>query len=250
MAAVAAGAVSVAAQHADPQGIDLSGEYDTVPLAYAGIGGGAPARSVLPLGGVTATARDTLAEDVASLGKGQRIADQRAAAAAAAVAAEREAAAHEAAQRSARERAAAAVDHAGQLVPGGVVAPTTGLITSNFGARWGTTHYGLDIANDIGTPVRSVMDGVVIDSGPVSGFGLWVRIRHDDGTVTVYGHINQTLVTEGQRVTAGEQIATMGNRGQSTGSHLHFEVHLGGVRKADPLAWLVRNGVQSDGVSI
>ena len=59
-----------------------------------------------------------------------------------------------------------------------------------------------------------------------------------------------TSNSEGQQVTAGEQIATVGNRGQSTGPHLHFEVHLGGERKTDPLVWLVRNGEQSDGETL
>lgn len=124
----------------------------------------------------------------------------------------------------------------------GVVAPTNGVITSTYGPRWGSIHYGLDIANSIGTPVVSVMSGTVISSGPASGFGLWVRVRHDNGIITVYGHINETLVSVGQRVGAGQQIATVGNRGESTGPHLHFEVHQRGV-KVDPLFWLRRNGV-------
>lgn len=124
----------------------------------------------------------------------------------------------------------------------GVFAPTTGVITSTYGPRWGSIHYGLDIANSIGTPIVSVMSGRVISSGPASGFGLWVRVRHDNGIITVYGHINETLVWVGQRVGAGQQIATVGNRGQSTGPHLHFEVHQRGV-KVDPLFWLRRNGV-------
>jgi murein DD-endopeptidase MepM/ murein hydrolase activator NlpD len=123
------------------------------------------------------------------------------------------------------------------------VAPTTGRITSTYGPRWGGIHYGLDIANRIGTPIVSVMDGKVISAGPVSGFGLWVRVRHDDGTITVYGHINEYLVPVGKRVTAGEQIATLGNRGESTGPHLHFEVLRHGSRKIDPLVWLRGNGV-------
>ncbi|MBK1787225.1 M23 family metallopeptidase [Prauserella sp. ASG 168] len=124
----------------------------------------------------------------------------------------------------------------------GVVAPTSGVITSTYGPRWGVIHYGLDIANSIGTPIVSVSDGVVISSGPASGFGLWVRVRHDTGIVTVYGHINESLVSVGQRVSAGQQIATMGNRGQSTGPHLHLEVQKNGS-KIDPLFWLRANGV-------
>ncbi|TCN52662.1 peptidase M23-like protein [Rhodococcus sp. SMB37] len=123
------------------------------------------------------------------------------------------------------------------------VLPAVGAFTSNFGARWGTLHAGVDIAGPIGTPILAVADGEVIDSGPASGFGMWIRLLHADGTVTVYGHINESLVTVGQRVMAGDQIATMGNRGFSTGPHLHFEVHLGGVDKIDPLPWLATRGI-------
>ena len=63
----------------------------------------------------------------------------------------------------------------------------------------------------------------MIEAGPASGFGLWVRIQHSDGTVTVYGHMDSFSVYEGQEVKAGEQIARMGNRGESTGTHLHFD---------------------------
>ncbi|MCA1004495.1 M23 family metallopeptidase [Rhodococcus hoagii] len=123
------------------------------------------------------------------------------------------------------------------------VLPAKGTYTSSFGSRWGTLHAGVDIANAIGTPIYSVADGVVVDSGPASGFGMWVRVQHADGTITVYGHINETLVTVGQKVMAGDQIATMGNRGFSTGPHLHFEVHLAGDNKIDPLPWLATRGI-------
>ncbi|MFD2470415.1 M23 family metallopeptidase [Amycolatopsis silviterrae] len=123
-------------------------------------------------------------------------------------------------------------------------APTNGVITSNYGARWGTTHYGLDVANAIGTPVRTPLAGTVLEAGPASGFGLWVRVRHEDGTVTVYGHLNRYSVAAGQRVAAGQVIAEVGNRGQSTGPHLHFEVWAAGERKTDPLRWLRRLGVR------
>ncbi|WP_231912374.1 M23 family metallopeptidase [Rhodococcus sp. EPR-157] len=121
--------------------------------------------------------------------------------------------------------------------------PVSGTLTSNYGARWGTTHYGLDIANTIGTPIVSVTDGEVIEAGPAQGFGLWVRIRQDDGTIGVYGHIDQALVTAGQRVKAGELIATVGNRGQSTGPHLHYEVWQSDGAKSDPTAWLSARGI-------
>jgi murein DD-endopeptidase MepM/ murein hydrolase activator NlpD len=124
----------------------------------------------------------------------------------------------------------------------GWVKPAVGRFTSGFGARWGTTHYGVDIANAIGTPIRAAASGTVIESGPASGFGLWVRVQHNDGSITIYGHINESLVSEGQKVAAGEQIATMGNRGQSTGPHLHFEVWVDGGRKVNPVSWMAERG--------
>jgi hypothetical protein len=127
------------------------------------------------------------------------------------------------------------------------VLPAVGSYTSGYGARWGTLHAGVDIANAIGTPIYAVADGEVIDSGPAQGFGMWVRLRHADGTVTVYGHIDSSNVSVGQKVMAGDQIARMGNRGFSTGPHLHFEVHLGGENKIDPLPWLATRGISLGG---
>lgn len=121
--------------------------------------------------------------------------------------------------------------------------PTVGQITSPFGARDGSQHQGVDIANVTGTPIVSVADGVIIDAGPASGFGLWVRVRHDDGTITVYGHVDTFVVKVGERVAAGQQIATIGNRGESTGPHLHLEVVPPGGQKVDPVAWLGERGI-------
>ncbi|UGT92308.1 M23 family metallopeptidase [Mycobacterium ostraviense] len=123
------------------------------------------------------------------------------------------------------------------------VLPAKGIFTSNFGYRWGVLHAGIDLANSIGTPIYAVSDGVVIDAGPTAGYGMWVKLRHADGTVTLYGHVNTTLVSVGQRVMAGDQIATIGNRGFSTGPHLHFEVLLGGTERIDPVPWLAKRGI-------
>jgi murein DD-endopeptidase MepM/ murein hydrolase activator NlpD len=123
------------------------------------------------------------------------------------------------------------------------VMPTKGIFTSGFGYRWGVLHAGIDLANSIGTPIHAVSDGVVIDAGPTAGYGMWVKLRHADGTVTLYGHVNTTMVRVGQRVMAGDQIATMGNRGNSTGPHLHFEVLLGGSQRTDPVPWLAKRGL-------
>ena len=124
------------------------------------------------------------------------------------------------------------------------VRPALGAFTSGFGARWGVVHYGIDIANAIGTPIYAFSDGVVEDAGPASGFGLWVVLRHPDGTHSVYGHVNRMFVTVGEQVRAGERIAEIGNRGESTGPHLHFEVWAPDGTKINPLPWLATHGIR------
>lgn len=123
------------------------------------------------------------------------------------------------------------------------VAPTSGTVTSGYGSRWGSHHYGVDIANRVGTPIHAVTDGTVLESGPASGFGMWVRVRQDDGTTGVYGHVNESFVKAGQKVHVGQTIATVGNRGQSTGPHLHYEVWDKSGQKINPQVWLASRGV-------
>jgi murein DD-endopeptidase MepM/ murein hydrolase activator NlpD len=130
------------------------------------------------------------------------------------------------------------------------VRPTSGIFTSGFGSRWGTHHYGIDIANKIGTPIYAVSDGTVVESGPASGFGLWVRIKHAGGFTSVYGHINRSFVHEGQQVKAGQKIAEVGNRGQSTGPHLHLEIWDANGRKINPLPWLAARGIRIVGTRL
>ncbi|MBD0323667.1 MAG: M23 family metallopeptidase, partial [Aldersonia sp.] len=91
--------------------------------------------------------------------------------------------------------------------------------------------------------------GTVIEAGPASGFGLWIRIQQDDGTIGVYGHVNDMFVRNGQHVRAGDIIGTVGNRGQSTGPHLHYEVWMPGNVKVDPLPWLAARGLHTGGHS-
>ena len=143
--------------------------------------------------------------------------------------------------------AAAAAAAAAEAARPKAVLPVDGArLTSGFGARWGTLHAGIDLAAPMQTPEFAVMDGVVLEAGPASGFGLAVYIQHENGDVTVYGHMDSILVDAGQVVRAGDTIALLGNRGQSTGPHLHFEVHVGGLdgTKTDPLPWLRERGVQ------
>ncbi len=132
---------------------------------------------------------------------------------------------------------------------GGAVAPTTGRVTSCYGSRWGTLHAGVDIAAPIGTPVFTPEDGTILQAGPASGFGLAVAVQHGDGTITLYGHVNQMFVSAGETVAAGQQIAEVGNKGQSTGPHLHFETHTGGLyaNRVNPVPWLTARGISLGG---
>lgn len=107
--------------------------------------------------------------------------------------------------------------------------PTEGELTSGFGHRWGRNHDGIDLANDIGTPVRASRSGRISYSGWSSGYGRVVMIEHEQGYTTVYGHLSESFVAEGQYVKAGQSIAAMGNTGYSTGPHLHFEVRKNGT---------------------
>jgi murein DD-endopeptidase MepM/ murein hydrolase activator NlpD len=147
--------------------------------------------------------------------------------------------------KAARRQARGATDAPApaQVAAVGDVQMVTGRVSSGFGTRWGHSHNGIDIAAPIGTPIRAPLAGEVVASGPASGFGLWVRVRHDDGTVTTYGHVNRSLVTVGEKVTAGEEIAEVGNRGHSTGPHLHMEVRTPAGTVVNPRPWLDGHGI-------
>jgi murein DD-endopeptidase MepM/ murein hydrolase activator NlpD len=138
----------------------------------------------------------------------------------------------------------------GGVSSSGYVKPTSGRVSSCFGMRWGALHGGVDIAASIGTPIYAVTSGVVKRAGSATGFGQAVWILGDDGAVTVYGHVNRYFVSAGERISAGEQIAEVGNKGQSTGPHLHFEVHRSGAMysgHSDPVPWLNARGVYLGG---
>lgn len=122
-------------------------------------------------------------------------------------------------------------------------------VSSGYGPRWGTFHAGLDFAAPIGTPIYAAADGVVVEGRErynVSGFGSWIWLDCQDsvGKDFIYGHVKHDgiLVKAGDRVRAGQQIGVVGNEGESTGPHLHFEVwgspgRLGGAHQ-DPAPYL------------
>ncbi|WP_235494785.1 M23 family metallopeptidase [Geodermatophilus sp. Leaf369] len=141
--------------------------------------------------------------------------------------------------------AAAAATRATEVATAGTGQLVTGRITSCYGSRWGTTHYGIDIAAPIGTPIYAPEGGVVLQAGPASGFGQAVYLQHPNGVITLYGHVDSFDVRAGQVVETGQKIAEVGNRGQSTGPHLHIETHYAGLYqdRQDPAPWLQAHGI-------
>lgn len=120
--------------------------------------------------------------------------------------------------------------------------PGNGRVTSPYGTRWGRLHAGVDLAAGMGSPIRAVTDATVLFSGVEGGYGQSIRLLHPDGTVTLYGHLSSLLVNRGDKVDAGQQIGREGNTGQSTGPHLHFEVHVNGA-PVNPTRWLAQRGI-------
>lgn len=116
----------------------------------------------------------------------------------------------------------------------GFLWPARGAVTSLFGWRHSRQHNGIDIAASYGTPIHAAQAGRVSYVGWHGGYGRTVILDHGDGLTTLYGHASRLLVSAGQTVVAGQEIARVGSSGFSQGPHLHFEIRLGG-RPVDPL---------------
>jgi murein DD-endopeptidase MepM/ murein hydrolase activator NlpD len=108
--------------------------------------------------------------------------------------------------------------------PGRFIWPCNGAITQKFGPK----HLGIDIGNVAGTPIYAADSGRVTLAGWYGNLGLAVRISHDRGYITLYGHMQKVLVNEGDWVQRGQQIGEMGSTGKSTGPHVHFVILLHG----------------------
>jgi murein DD-endopeptidase MepM/ murein hydrolase activator NlpD len=115
--------------------------------------------------------------------------------------------------------------------------------TSSFGFRWGRLHAGEDYAASVGTRLVAMSSGTVTFAGQESGFGNLVKIRYWDGTVSFYGHMSRLLVSAGEAVTPGRVVGLSGNTGESTGPHLHLEIHPRGGAAINPLPWLAAHRV-------
>ncbi len=109
--------------------------------------------------------------------------------------------------------------------------------TSGFGYRWGRLHAGTDFAAPHGTAIYATADGVVTHAGWSSGYGRLVKIQHEFGIETRYAHQSKIRVKVGQRVSRGDRIGDMGNTGRSTGTHLHYEVRVGG-KPVNPMTYI------------
>ena len=120
----------------------------------------------------------------------------------------------------------------------------TAAFTSGYGVRSdpfrgaAAMHAGIDLAGPIGTPIYATADGVVSAAGYNNGgYGNLVKIDHGRGIETRYGHLSAIMVSPGQHIVRGQQIARMGSTGRSTGSHLHYEVRIDG-RAVNPIPFM------------
>ncbi|MFJ8829822.1 M23 family metallopeptidase [Micromonospora aurantiaca] len=118
-------------------------------------------------------------------------------------------------------------------------------ITSCYGPRWGTQHAGIDFAMPAGTPIHAAAAGTVVKAGDVGdGYGISVFIDHHNGYLTHYAHQSRLAVAVGDTVKAGQVIGYEGSTGDSTGPHLHFEVHQGAMwNQIDPAPFLRARGI-------
>jgi murein DD-endopeptidase MepM/ murein hydrolase activator NlpD len=119
----------------------------------------------------------------------------------------------------------------------GLIRPVKGTFTSPFGQRWGRLHAGIDLAAPVGTPIRAAASGRVILMAPTGGYGNYTCIDHGRSYSTCYGHQSRFGTSRGASVVQGQVIGYVGNTGNSTGPHLHFEVRIGG-KPVDPMDYL------------
>jgi murein DD-endopeptidase MepM/ murein hydrolase activator NlpD len=108
-------------------------------------------------------------------------------------------------------------------------APIDAEPTDGFGPRGTRFHTGIDYPAPLGTPVVAARDGVVSAVGVLAGYGNVVELSHEQGVTTLYAHLSKILVEPGRRVTRGTVVGLVGQTGDATGPHLHFELRLRGA---------------------
>lgn len=112
-----------------------------------------------------------------------------------------------------------------------------GYVTSNFGSRWGRNHNGIDISHNTGDPVYATFDGTVKEASYKNSYGNKILLEHEGKLETIYAHLNSFNVKVGDKVKKGDLIGRVGNTGNSTGSHLHFELRVEG-KPVDPRKYI------------
>jgi murein DD-endopeptidase MepM/ murein hydrolase activator NlpD len=122
-------------------------------------------------------------------------------------------------------------------VNSGFIWPLQGRLSSTYGMRKGSFHWGIDITGRRGTPIRAVAAGQVISAGWSGTYGYRVQVQHKSGISTLYAHASKLNVAKGDQVSQGDIIAYVGSTGKSSGPHLHFEVRVNG-RHVNPLSRL------------
>ncbi|PPH65659.1 cell wall-binding protein [Rathayibacter rathayi] len=208
-----------------------------------------------------AALRDTESKTVADYEAGvaareaerQRVLAEEAAAREAAAQAERELAAAARASSGGGYSASSGASSSSAVSDSGWVRPASGRISGTFGARdsistgggsSGSFHRGTDIAGGCGVPIFAAHSGTVTYAGPNGTYGNWVLIEHGSGISTGYAHImpGGIYVGVGDQVQAGQQIASVGTTGASTGCHLHFETRVNGSA-VDAQPFMAQRGV-------
>jgi murein DD-endopeptidase MepM/ murein hydrolase activator NlpD len=214
-------------------GLGLTADPDVVAAAAASRSGARSSRDMARdaktlIVSATATAAQTATE-------AQSAADRAAAAKAAAEKAKADAAAK--VKAAARERAIAMAHR--------WVSPVAGYtLTSGFGFRWGKMHPAQDLACPTGSTVRALSSGTVVFAGwSTEGYGNMVKIRYWDGTVSWMAHNSRLLVSVGDEVSPGQRVAYSGSTGNSTGPHVHLEIHPDDGSAVAPRTWLAKHGV-------
>jgi murein DD-endopeptidase MepM/ murein hydrolase activator NlpD len=207
-------------------GLGLDADPDVVAAAAENRAGARSSRDM---------ARDAKTLIVSATASAAQTATQAQAAQAAAAQAKADAAAK--AKAAARQRAIAMAHR--------WVAPVAGYtLTSGFGFRWGKMHPAQDLACPVGSTVRALSSGTVVFAGwSNEGYGNIVKIRYWDGTVSWMAHNSRLLVSVGDEVSPGQQVAYSGNTGHSTGPHVHLEIHPGDASAVAPRTWLATHGV-------
>lgn len=155
--------------------------------------------------------------------------------------------AHRAIVEEQRAQARARAARAARLARMTVVPTTNYRLTASYGdggGLWSSgRHTGQDFAAPVGTPVRSVTSGEVIEAGWAGAYGQQIKVRHADGTESWYNHLSKISVSSG-KVTTGQVIGAVGTTGNSTGPHLHLEIHNAAGDDMDPASWLRKRGVR------